>query len=519
MSRFVTRLILLALGLLLSGVVVACGPPPFATGESTSAIRKEVSATERPASLGFSPSTGGSDPVNDAPYDATFYKHYGVNPFIDTEDDHLSTFAMDVDTASYTVARRYITDGHLPEPDSVRVEEFINYFDYDYSRPDVGAFAIHIDGAPSRFGNDKHWLMRVGLQAREIPDDERQDATLIFVIDVSGSMERENRLGLVKRSLRLLLDELRPTDEVGIVIYGSRGEILLPITDAGERDGILDAIERLHPGGSTNAEEGLKLAYQMAAEKLRPNRINRLILCSDGVANVGNTGPESILRQVRAYVDDGITLSTVGFGMGNYNDVLMERLADDGDGNYYYVDTLEQARRVFVENLTGMLQVVARDAKIQVDFNPDVVKSYRLLGYENRRLNDEDFEDDSVDAGEVGAGHNVTALYELKFYDDAAGQVAQVNVRYAEPDTGYVTEVSHAINREAFLNDFDAADARFKLAAGVAEFAEILRGSYWAQGSTLADVLPLARDVAAQLPEDEDVAQWVELLTRASDLR
>ena len=522
-ARLFPRLTLFVLGALMAAFVAACSPPA-ATGVPMPAATDAPYPMERPASAKesppyYPPATGGTDPVNDAAYDATFYKHYGVNPFIDTEDDHLSTFAMDVDSASYTVARRYIMDGNMPEPDSVRVEEFVNYFHYDYAPPTEGAFAIHLDGAPSRFGNSNHRLLRVGLKAREIPDEERQDATLIYVIDVSGSMERENRLGLVKRSLHLLLDELRPGDEVGIVIYGSRGQILLPVTSAKAKDDIMAAIDRLSPSGSTNAEEGLKLAYQMAAEAMRPGRITRLILCSDGVANVGNTGPDSILQQVRAYVDDGVTLSTVGFGMGNYNDVLMEQLADNGDGNYYYVDTLEEARRVFVENLTGTLQVVARDAKIQVDFNPAVVKSYRLLGYENRRVADDDFRNDRVDAGEVGAGHSVTALYELKFYDDAQGQAARVLVRYADPQSGEVTELHKDIDRADFLDSFEAASPRFKLAAAVAEFAEILRQSYWAQDSSLDDVLSLARDVSSQLPEDADVAEFASLVARASDLK
>ena len=313
---------------------------------------------------------GGSATVNDAAYDLTFFKHYGVNPFIDTEDDHLSTFAIDVDTASYTVARRFVQDGNMPHPDSVRVEEFVNFFDHGYTPPEEGAFAIHIDGSPSPFGGDKHWLVRVGLQGKEIASDARKDATLVFAIDVSGSMGREDRLGLVKRSLRLLVDELRPTDEVGIVIYGSVGSVLLEPTDGSEKRSIINAIDSLAPGGSTFAEDGLRIAYELAAERVRPGRITRVILLSDGVANVGNTGPDSILKRIRKHVDEGVTLTTVGFGMGNFNDVLMEQLANDGDGSYYYVDTINEARRVFVENLVGTLQNIAKDTKVQVDFNP-----------------------------------------------------------------------------------------------------------------------------------------------------
>ena len=454
--------------------------------------------------------------MNAAPYDATFFKHYGVNPFIDTEDDHLSTFATDVDTASYTVARRFVMDGHLPHPDSVRVEEFINFFAQEYQPPAEDAFSIQMEGSPSPFGGDDYWLIRVGLQGRVIPAEERKDASLVFVIDVSGSMARENRLGLVKRSLRLLVDQLRPTDQVGIVVYGSRGRVLLEPTSGGNQDAILEGIDALKPEGSTNAAEGLRLAYQMAGRLIAPERITRVILLSDGVANVGNTGSNSILSEVRHYVEEGITLSTVGFGMGNYNDVLMERLANDGDGNYAYVDNLSQARRVFVKNLTGMLQVIAKDAKVQVDFNREMVGRYRLLGYENRRVADEDFRNDSVDAGEVGAGHTVTALYELKLNGEGEGPLATVYLRYQDPDTADVTEISREFHRSELSAAFEITSPRFQLDAVVAEYAEILRESYWAQGSSLKEVREMANRISGFLPDDSDVADFVSLVTQAA---
>ena len=463
----------------------------------------------------YSYSTGGTATVNDAPYDATSFKHYGVNPFIDTEEDHLSTFAMDVDTASYAVARRFLMDGHLPDPDSVRVEEFLNYFKQGYEPPREDAFAIYIEGAPSPFGSDRHWLMRVGLQGRFIEAEERKDASLVFVIDTSGSMGYGNRLGLVKKSLRLLVEELRPTDEVGIVIYGSQARVLLEPTRGNDKEAIIGSIDRLTPNGSTNAEHGLRLGYQMANERIAAGRINRVILLSDGVANVGRTGPDSILKTVRGHVEEGVTLSTVGFGMGNFNDVLMERLANDGNGNYAYVDSLDQARRVFVENLTGMLQVIAKDAKVQVDFNPEVVSRYRLLGYENRRVADQDFRNDTVDAGEVGVGHTVTALYELKLYDGAQGQVAAAYIRYEDPDKGVVAEISREFYRNELSEAMDDASPRFQLDAAVAEYAEILRESYWAQESTLHEVSVLAQRVSELLPDDPDVAEFADLVTRA----
>ena len=474
--------------------------------------------TSAPMEEGFN-TIGGSATVNDAAYDLTFFKNYGVNPFIDTEDDHLSTFAVDVDTASYTVARRFVQDGNLPDPDSVRVEEFVNYFDQGYERPEEGAFAIHLEGSPSPFGQENYWLMRVGLQGKSVSAEERKDATLIFTIDVSGSMGREDRLGLAKQSLRLLVDELRDTDKVGIVTYGSRGSVLLEPTDGEDKARIMSAIDSLQPNGSTYVEDGLRLAYKMASGEVEPGRITRVIVLSDGVGNVGNTGAESILRQIRENVEQGITLTTVGFGMGNYNDVLMEQLADDGDGSYHYVDTLAEARRIFVENLTGTLQVIAKDGKIQVDFNPDVVTRFRLLGYENRRVDDQDFRNDEVDAGEIGADHSVTALYELKLRDDADGLLSTVRVRYEDPDSGEVYEIYREFSRADLEVSLEQTSPRFQMAAVVAEYAEILRESYWAQEGSLEDVVSEARRIQALLPEELDFAEFTDLVVRTERIQ
>ena len=456
------------------------------------------------------------NPPNSEAYHDMYFKAPGTNPFIDTEDDHLSTFGMDVDTGSYSVTRRYLTDGYLPPPEAVRVEEFVNTLDYNYDPPTEDAFAIHIDGAPSKFGEGKRLqLLRIGLQGHEIPSEHRKDAILTFVIDVSGSMEMENRLGLVKKALTLLVDQLRPTDKVGIVVYGSRGRLLLPHTGLERRSEILTAINSLTPGGSTNAEEGLRIGYDLAWKNTSVNHINRVILCSDGVANVGRTGPDEILKEIRTYVDKGITLSTVGFGMGNYNDVLMERLADTGNGSYAYVDTLSEAKRIFVENLTATLQLIAKDAKIQVDFNPEVVSRFRLLGYENRRLDHEQFRDDTVDAGEVGAGHQVTALYEVKLHPDTTGKMATVSIRYADPDNHKVSEVSKDISVSQLHESFDAAPATFRLAAAVAEFAEILRESYWAKDGSLDAAHQVIKDTFAEVDSDQ-VIELMYLVDKAS---
>ena len=489
-------------------------PAPYATPAPVPTAAIAASEASR-STDSYGLSTGGTDTVNDAPYDATFFKHYGVNPFIDTEDDHLSTFTMDVDTAAYTVMRRFIQDGYLPDPEAVRVEEFVNFFKHGYEPPKDGAFAIHIEGSPSPFGGDNHWLMRVGLQGRIVAAEDRKDASLIFVIDVSGSMAREDRLGLVKRSLGLLVEELRPTDEVGIVVYGSQGRVLLEPTSGANKEAVMEAIDALRPEGATNAAQGLLLGYEMAVKVVQPERITRVILLSDGVANVGNTGSGSILNLIKGYVEEGVTLSTVGFGMGNYNDILMEQLANDGNGTYAYVDTLSEARRIFVENLTGTLQVIAGDAKIQVDFNPEVVSRYRLLGYENRRVADQDFRNDLVDAGEVGAGHSVTALYEMKLHEDVDGPLSTVFIRYQDPDTREVSEISRSFDRAEVSREFEDSSPSFQLAATVAEYAEILRESYWAQDGSLGDVLTMAERVQGLLAEDSEVAEFVGLVAQA----
>ena len=459
----------------------------------------------------------GHVPPSPPSYDTTFFQNYGVNPFIDPRADHLSTFAMDVDTASYSVARRFVLDGNRPDPDSVRVEEFVNYFDQEYPQPRRGAFAIHVDGAHSPFTQDT-WIARVGIQGRDVPDHRRKDATLVFVIDTSGSMSRENRLELVKRALRLLVRELRPTDQIGIVTYGNRGHAILNPTEAKHDDYILEVIDGLYPGGSTNAEEGLRLGYEMADRWLDPERITRIILLSDGVANVGQTGPEAILNQVRKYVNEGVTLSTVGVGMGNYNDVLMEQLANDGDGNYFYIDNLTEAWKSFVDNLTSTLQVIARDAKIQVSFNPDVVHSYRLIGYENRDVADRDFRNDSVDAGEVGAGHSVTALYELRLHERIDGPIAKVHVRYEDPDSHRIFEVDRNFNVNDLHGHFESASPRFQLAATVAQYAEVLRESYWAQHTTIDDVRYHADRVGGILRNDPEVTEFARLVNMAAGI-
>ncbi|MFH1229992.1 MAG: von Willebrand factor type A domain-containing protein [Planctomycetota bacterium] len=464
-----------------------------------------------------SPAHGGSKIVNDQAEDAMFFKNYGVNPFVDTEDDHLSTFATDVDTASYTMARSYLKDGNMPPNDAIRTEEFVNFFDYNYAPPVQDTFAIHLEAAPAKFGKNCY-LQRIGIKGKEITVDQRKNAILTFVIDCSGSMQREDRLELVKRSLRLLIDQLREGDKIGITVYQTRGRVLMSHKGLSERNEILTAIDLLQSDGSTNAEEGIRLGYEIAEKAFQPGCINRVILCTDGVANEGQTSAENILKEIKKYVDKGIYLSAIGFGMGNYNDILLEKLGDKGNGHYAYVDNIAEAKRVFVENLTGTLQVIAKDVKVQVDFNPAVVRSYRLLGYENRDVADNKFRDDNEDGGEIGSGFSVTALYEIKLWDDKAGKIATLFIRAKNPDSDEVKEVSREINTTDVKKSFEEASDSFKLSATVAQFAEILRHSYWAKDEKMEDVLELAQKLAPAYKNDAKVIELIDLISKSKAL-
>jgi Ca-activated chloride channel family protein len=457
-------------------------------------------------------------PTSSPPKDM-FYEDYGVNPFIDTEDDHLSTFATDVDTGSYSIARSYLHLGMIPPEDSVRVEEYINYFPQNYPLPSAReTFRITIDGAPTPFTEtDRYHVIRIGIQGYDIPNDDRKDVSLTFVIDVSGSMGNGNRLEMVQDALELLVDQLRPTDSVGIVAYTDTAWVVLPHTFVRDKSEIIEAIYSLYPMASTNAEAGLILGYQEANKAFISKGINRVVLCSDGVANVGSTGPDSIWESIEDYASEGITLTSVGVGMGNYNDVLMEQLADQGDGFYAYIDSMEEARRLFSHELVSTLQVIGMDAKIQVAFNPDVVSRYRLIGFENRAIADQDFRNNNVDAAEIGAGHSVTALYEIKLNPGARGEIATVQLRWQDPDSYRVEEISKTFDTRDLESSFRRADPYFKLDVLVAEFAEVLRDSYWADGTSFSDILDYAEDLPDIL-ERAEVYEFIELLEIASDL-
>ncbi|MDY7100265.1 MAG: von Willebrand factor type A domain-containing protein [Actinomycetota bacterium] len=445
-------------------------------------------------------------------------------PFIDTAADPRSTFGLDVDTGSWNVGQTLLSEGYRPEPDSVRVEEYVNAQDYDYPEVTDGDLAVHVDHGPAPFAPDGTQLVRVGVSSRQVDAAARPDANLTFVVDTSGSMDIRERLGLVRASLAVLARDLRPTDSVGVVIYGSEAGVLLEPTPVGEgATELLAAIDELVPGGSTNMEAGLRTGYRLARDAYVEGEVNTVVLASDGVANVGDTGPGSLAEMIREEGRDGVNLVTVGFGMGNYNDELMEQLADRGDGFYAYVDTFAEAERLFSTELTSTLVVVASDAKIQVAWDPEVVSGYRLLGYENRAVADDAFRDDTVDAGEVGAGHTVTALYEVRPADatvvatpdeGGAGVVAgTVALRYESTASGEVVETSTPIALGGAPRD------GFGLAGATAAYAEVLRDHpvVAERGVTLEAVAALVDElVAAGEPGAEVLAETVDRALRAT---
>ena len=460
-------------------------------------------------------------------FDGMFFRDYGSHPFVDASADPLSTFGLDVDTGSYTIGRRYLELGQLPPPASVRVEEWVNFFDYGDPAPRRGDFALAVEGArlpedPTDRGAS--YLVRVGVKARELRTAERRSAVLVLLVDTSGSMSRENRLGLVRQSLSMLLDELRDDDEVALVTYGSRARVLLPPTR--DKLSVRRALDGLQAQGSTNLEHGMALAYELLARNHRPEALHRVVLCSDGVANVGLTDPEALLRSVAEHAARGIELLAVGVGMGNYNDELLERLADRGDGAYAYVDSLQEARRVFVDELTGTLESVAGDARAQVAFDPQVVTSYRLVGYANRDLPDAAFRDPRTDAGEIGSGHRVSALYEVSLRADAprTAPLGRVTLRWRSRANGNFEETSVALDRSRLAPSFERAAPSFRLAATVAELAEVLRafdpdaGQSSAGAPHLDRMLARARSLSVEIPGRADVEELVRLIGRARDV-
>ncbi|MGW5640230.1 YfbK domain-containing protein, partial [Streptomyces sp. NPDC003832] len=436
--------------------------------------------------------------------------------------DHLSTFALDVDTASYGYARRTLAEGRLPDPSTVRPEEFVNSFRQDYERPDGDGFSVTVDGA--RTDREDWSLLRVGLATRAAQgEEERPPAALTFVIDVSGSMSEPGRLDLAQRSLGVMTDNLREGDSVALVTFSEEAETVLPMTRVGgNRDEIHEAVDSLEPARSTNLGAGVEQGYATAVEGLRRGATNRVVLVSDALANTGDTDADTILERVAGAREEyGITLFGVGVG-SDYGDALMERLADRGDGHTTYVSEEKEAGEVFSEELPRNIDLTARDAKAQVAFDPATVEEFRLIGYDNRQVADDDFRDDSVDGGETGPGHTVTALYAVRTVPGAGGHLATATVRWLDPDSRTPHEESGRIETEDLADSVWTAGPRFQITTVAAYFADALR-----RGAEDWDTLP-GTPALGELAEraeglagrtfDADVRELAESIHRADRL-
>lgn len=472
----------------------------------------------------------GADGMGAAEY-ATYYpgtekfSEWEENQFIDASQQDTSTFSVDVDKASYTVMRSSIDAGELPPPDSVRPEEYINYFDYDYPEPDgEHPFSINLEAAPSRFGaapDDEHEmnrrLLRVGLRGKHVDISEMRETNLIFLVDTSGSMKGE-KIKMVQHGLRTLVDHLRPEDTVGIVTYAGSDKTLLEPTAIGSKRQVNNGIDKLRrTGGSTNASAGIVTAYELLERVADDGGNNRVIILTDGDFNVGMMGDE-LIDYVSTYRDRHMSLTAVGVGRGNLNDYTMEGLAQNANGNYFYFDSDAEAERVFGRDLVRNIEVIAADVKIQVEFNEDVVGRYRLIGYENRVLANEDFDDDTKDAGEIGPDHRVTAFYELELLEDVPDDelLAEVRLRYKSQYGDESTEFGQDLKVANLRSSFAEASDDFRFGAAVAEYAEILRNSQYSEGRRFDEVGEIAANAGDSTRGD--VMEFLQLIYAARNM-
>jgi Ca-activated chloride channel family protein len=511
---------------------LAVPPPPSAEQNvvvtGTRALRQDFNSPSPVATVTSSPpALAARSPGFEQRIAPPLYVDEGRDRFTSVEqnrfrvvgEEPVSTFSIDVDTASYGWMRASLNRNVLPQPDSVRTEELINYFPYDYARPASAEqpFSTRVDVFPSPWTEGRK-LVRVGIRGYEVERATRPSANLVFLIDTSGSMSAPNKLGLVRQSLAMLVEQLGANDTVSIVTYtGNAGTALEP-TRVSEKGRILAAIERLGAGGSTAGAEGIRQAYALAERNFDAESVNRVILATDGDFNVGITNPEELKGYVERQRGKGVFLSVLGFGMGNYNDALMQTLAQNGNGNAAYIDTLSEARKTLVEEATSTLFPIAKDVKIQVEFNPATVAEYRLIGYETRMLAREDFDNDKVDAGDVGSGQTVTAIYEivpvggaraigdLRYSQPRPQSVASsseygfVKIRYKRPNSDRSQLISTPIDRTSEVRSFAQAPRDARFATGVASFAELLRGGRYSGTLTYDDVLQI---VSAARGEDE----------------
>ncbi|NGX16351.1 VWA domain-containing protein [Wenzhouxiangella sp. XN24] len=481
------------------------------------------------------PGAGGirmpSEPVN-----RENYANFDDNPVQRVAEDPVSTFSIDVDTGAYANVRRLLRVGQLPPQDAVRAEEFINYFSYDYAPPTGRGTPFNVirEIAPAPWNAD-NYLLHIGIQGYRPAQREVPNANLVFLIDVSGSMNAPDKLGLLKSSLKLLTRQLGADDSVSMVVYAGASGVVLEPTPGNQRATIIAALERLQAGGSTNGGAGINLAYAMAEQAFIPGGINRVLLATDGDFNVGTTSIEMLKNLVEEKRNSGIALTTLGFGTGNYNDHLMEQIADVGNGNYAYIDTLNEAQKVLVDELHSTMLTIAKDVKIQIEFNPAVVAEYRLVGYENRLLKREDFNNDKIDAGEIGAGHSVTAIYEislvgsrgqltdpLRYQDEPVTapkgeEIAFLKMRYKAPDSGQSQLLEWAIERSKMRDDVREASEDFRFSAAVAAFAQQLRGGDYTGEFSYADIKALANSARGDDPYGYR-GEFVSLVTLAGSL-
>jgi Ca-activated chloride channel family protein len=470
------------------------------------------------------------------------YKGISENSFTSVKTNPLSTFSTDVDAASYSNVRRFINNGQLPPADAVRIEEMINYFNYDLAGPtDNSPVAIHTELSAAPW-NPKHRLLRIGLKAKTIATDKLPASNLVFLIDVSGSMSDANKLPLVKSSLKMLVDQLRPQDKVALVVYAGAAGVVLPSTAGDKKETIKNAIDNLSSGGSTAGGEGIKLAYHIAMQNLIKHGNNRIVLATDGDFNVGASSDDDMEKLIEKKRESGIFLSVLGYGMGNYKDSKMETLADKGNGNYAYIDNITEARKTLVNEFGGMLFTVAKDVKLQVEFNPAKVQAYRLLGYENRMLNKEDFNDDKKDAGDMGSGHTVIAFYEIvpagikddyavtvdplkyqkneeKVAANNSAEMMTIKFRYKEPVSS--TSKMSLISINDSPKPFNTTTADFKFASAVAEVGMLLRDSKFKQKSSFAHAIATARagkgaDAEGYRSEFIRLAESAKLMSKSS---
>jgi Ca-activated chloride channel family protein len=457
-------------------------------------------------------------PVYQQPTNTERYQHLDDNPVHLAAEQPVSTFSIDVDTGAYANVRRFLNAGQLPPQDAVRVEEMVNYFDYRYVPPasrDV-PFRVATEVAPAPW-KPQALLMNIGIKVFEVAAAERPPANLVFLIDVSGSMQSPDKLPLLKNAFRLLTDQLTARDRVSMVVYAGSSGVVLEPTAGDQKHKIREAIDRLEAGGSTNGAEGIERAYQLAHDAQIKGGINRVVLATDGDFNVGVVDFEALVDMAERQRTGGVALTTLGFGTGNYNDQLLERLADAGNGNYAYVDTLNEARKVLVSELSSTLFTIAKDVKIQVEFNPATVLEYRLIGYENRMLAREDFNNDKVDAGDIGAGHRVTALYEIVPVGNqgrldplrygpqaraaaASDELANVKLRYKKPQSDKSELLEYPIGKGSVAT-LERLSPDFRFAASVAAFGQLLRGGKYVGNYGYGDVERLARGALDEDPE------------------